>query len=458
MSPDPVPPDPVLPPLQEGTRRRLDAMAAGQQAEWRSPALAAGLLRRGDLVWESMLGTRDADRPDATPTRDTQFRMGSITKTFTAVLVMQCRDEGLLDLDDRLGAHLGSERHGALTVRRMLAHLSGLQREPVGDIWEKPEGPATDELLARLEEAEAVLPPARAHHYSNLAYALLGEVVSRLRRQSWAEVLQAKVLDPLGLAGTTLRRREPYARGYFTDPWADRLLPEPEFPGNAFAPAAELWSTVDDLLRWGAFLADPDAAGAVLAASTVEEMCQPQVVYDVDTWTLAWGLGLMLHRRGERVLVGHDGAMPGFLAGLAVRRPERTAGVVLVNSSAGADPGGLAVDLVTRLLDEEPEPTTLWRPGPPVPPELAELVGHWWSEGTEYTFRVREGKLEAQLVGAPRTRPPAVFAEEGPDLFRVVSGREQGELLRVVRDADGAVSRLYWATYPVTRDPRPFGA
>jgi CubicO group peptidase (beta-lactamase class C family) len=434
-------------------------MAAARQTEWRSPALAAGLLRRGEPVWESMLGTTDADRPDATPTRDTQFRVGSITKTFTAVLVMQCRDEGLLDLDDRLGDHVGSGRHGELTVRRMLAHLSGLQREPVGDIWEQAEGPATDELLARLEEAEAVLPPARAHHYSNLAYALLGEVVSRLRRQSWAEALQTRVLDPLGLTGTTLRRRDPYARGYFTDPWADRLLPEPEFPGNAFAPAAELWSTVDDLARWGSFLADPDNAGAaVLTATTVEEMCQPQVVYDVDTWTLAWGLGLMLHRRGERVLVGHDGAMPGFLAGLAVRRPERTAGVVLVNGSAGADPGSLAVDLVIRLLDEEPEPTMPWRPGPPVPPELEDLIGHWWSEGTEYTFTVREGKLEAQPVGAPRTRPPAVFAEEGADRYRVVSGREQGELLRVVRDADGRVTKLYWATYPVTRDPRPFGA
>ena len=90
------------------------------------------------------------------------------------------------------------------------------------------------------------------------------------------------------------------------------------------------------------------AGAEVLTADTVEEMCHPQVMADLDGWTLGWGLGLMLHRRGERVFVGHDGAMPGFLAGLAVRRPEKVGAVVLANTSSGADPGGLAVDLACQ--------------------------------------------------------------------------------------------------------------
>ena len=443
-------------PVPEPLARRLDRMVAGKQADWRSAGLAASVVRHGGPVWQGFVGTTDADDLHALPTADTQFRMGSITKTFTAVLVMQCRDDGLLDLDDPLDRHVGGTRHGGITVRRMLSHLSGLQREPVGEVWEKPEGPYREELLAGLEQAEAVLPPARSHHYSNLAYALLGEVVSRLRAQPWEQAVQDRVLTPLGMARTTPRRRAPYARGYLTDPYADRLLEEPEFPGNAFAPAAELWSTVDDLGRWAAFLADPDAG--VLSPDTVEEMCHPQVVYDLEAWTLAWGLGLMLHRRGERVLVGHDGAMPGFLAGLAVRRAEKVGGVVLANTSAAADPGGLAVELVLRVLDDDPDLPEPWRPGPPVPAPLEELLGQWWSEGTAYVFSARAGRLEAKPAGAARTRPPSVFAEEGPDLFRVVSGREQGELLRVVRGPDGSVERLYWATYPVTRDPRPFGS
>jgi CubicO group peptidase (beta-lactamase class C family) len=443
-------------PLPDPVSARLDRMAAEKQADWRSAGLAAAVVRHGAPVWCGFVGTTDAADQDARPTADTQFRMGSITKTFTAVLVMQCRDDGLLDLDDRLERHLPGTRHGGLTVRRMLAHLSGLQREPVGEVWERPEGPHLDELLAGLEQAEAVLPPARRHHYSNLAYALLGEVVSRLRLVPWEQALRDRILAPLGMEATTPRRRPPYALGYLTDPYADRLLEEPEFPGNAFAPAAELWSTVDDLGRWARFIADPDPG--VLSPDTVEEMCNPQVVYDIDAWTLAWGLGFMLHRRGERVLVGHDGAMPGFLAGLAVRRPEKVGAVVLANTSAAADPGGLAVDLVLRVVEDDPDLPEPWRPGPPVPAHLEELLGQWWSEGTAYVFSVRAGRLEAKPVGAPRTRPPSVFAEEGTDLFRCVDGREQGELLRVVRREDGTVDRLYWATYPVTRDPRPFGA
>lgn len=439
-------------------RRRLDRLVAAKQVEWRSAGLAATVVRAGRPAWHGFIGTSDAARPDAVPGPDTQFRMGSITKTFTAVLVMQCRDDGLLGLDDPLAEHLpaaGGTPHATMTARRMLAHLAGLQREPVGEVWERPEGPDLDELLTGLADAEAVLPPARRYHYSDLAYALLGEVVARLRHQPWEEALRERILLPLGLAATTPRRREPFARGYLTDPYADRLHLEPEFPGNAFAPAAELWSTVDDLGRWASFVADPTAD--VLSPDTVEEMCHPQVVYDLDAWTLAWGLGFMLHRRGERVLVGHDGAMPGFLAGLAVRRPEKVGGVVLVNSSAGADPGGLAVDLALHLVDDDPDLPVPWRAGPRVQPELEELLGTWWSEGSELTFAVRGGRLEARAVGAPRTRPPSVFAEEGTDRYRVVSGREQGELLRVVRRGDGTIDRLYWATYPVTRDPRPFG-
>ena len=443
-------------PLPDATVARLDRDLAGKQAEWRSAGLAAGVVRNGEPAWRGFVGTTDAADVDATPTADTQFRMGSITKTFTAVLVMQCRDDGLLDLDDRLEQHLPGTPHGSLTIRRMLAHRSGLQREPVGEVWERPEGPQRDELLAGLAEAEAVLPPAGRHHYSNLAYALLGEVVSVLRREPWEDALRTRVLEPLGMRRTTPRRTPPYANGYFTDPYADRLLAEPEFPGNAFAPAAELWSTVDDLARWAAFIADPDAA--VLSPDTVEEMCHPQVMYDLDSWRLAWGLGFMLHRRGERVLVGHDGAMPGFLAGLAVRRKEKVGAVVLANTSASADPGGLAVDLVLRTVDDDPDPAPAWRPGPAVPPPVEELLGQWWSEGTAYAFSAREGRLEIKAVDAPRTAEPSVLVEEGADRFRVVSGRAQGELLRVVRRDDGTVERLYWVTYPVTRDPRPFGA
>ncbi len=454
---------------------------AAKQVDWRSPSVAAAVVRDGRRVFFHGLGSvapaagqvaptravRIGTGPIETgpietgpigngPTEDTQYRIGSITKTFTAVLVLQCRDEGLLALDDELGKYLPETRHGALTVRRMLSHLSGLQREPIGDIWERGSGPDLPTLLSGLEQAEGVLPPGRRWHYSNLAFALLGEVVARLRGQPWEQALAARILAPLGMRRTTVEPTEPRARGYFVDPYADRVHPEPLFPGNAFAPAGELWCTTADLGRWAAFIADPVAE--VLDPDTLEEMCHPQVMHDLDGWKLAWGLGLMLHRRGDRVLVGHDGAMPGFLAGLAVRRPEKVGAVVFANSSAGPAPGELAIDLALAVVDGDPAEPEPWRVGPGVPAELEPLLGSWWSEGSEFVFSARDGKLEARRCDLPKTLAPAAFEPVEADLYRTVSGREHGELLRVVRDAEsGSVIKLYWATYPFTRDPQTFG-
>ena len=146
----------------------------------------------------------------------TQLRIGSVTKTFTAVLVMQCRDEGLLELDDPISRHLPVQAHGDLTVGRLLSHLSGLQREPFGDVWDTMQAPDVDTLLGQLDRAERVLPAGRRFHYSNLAIALLGHLAGRLRGGTWEEVLRERILDPLGLDDTAVTPSRP-AVGYQVD-------------------------------------------------------------------------------------------------------------------------------------------------------------------------------------------------------------------------------------------------
>jgi hypothetical protein len=193
---------------------------------------------------------------------------------------------------------------------------------------------------------------------------------------------------------------------------------------------------------------------------------------DLRGWSLGWGLGLMLHRRGERMYVGHDGAMPGFLASMLVHRDSRLGVVVLMNTSRGADPLSLALDLAGQVLEAVPDDPAPWRPGAPVPADVEPLLGPWWTEGMEFVLSWRShpdgsdpdvdgpdgGHVELASSRAPEGTPPAVLRRDGNDRWRVVSGREQGELLRVVRNDAGAVSRLYWATYPMTRAPLPFGA
>src|SRR5262249_20317228 len=159
------------------------------------PALQVAMYRADRPLWTFEVGASGTDRPlDAA----TQFRLGSITKTFTDVLVMQCRDDGLLDLDDRLRAHPHVPAFGGLTRRRLMSHPAGIQREPYGDVWATLDAPDLSGLLADLHRAEQVLLTGRRYHYSNLGVALLGHMAARLRGGTWAELVADRITGPLG--------------------------------------------------------------------------------------------------------------------------------------------------------------------------------------------------------------------------------------------------------------------
>jgi len=427
----------------------LRHLVAAAQAE-RIPSVAAAVVRDGEVVFAEAVGIAEPGR-DATP--DDQYRIGSITKTFCAVAVLQLRDAGALALDDPLTAYVPESAEGP-TIRRLLAHASGLEREPKGEIWETLTPPTLDEFLAQLPGVENVLEPGRRFHYSNLGFALLGEVVRRLAGQPFEDYVDERILRPLGMGRTTWRATEPHARGYFVGPYDERLLPESDLGPGAMQSVGGLWSTVSDLARWAAFIAEPDPA--VLKPESVEEMASVQVMADAG-WKGGYGLGLQLLRDGERVYAGHGGAMPGFLAGLAVLRAEKAGAAVLTNTSAGASPNVLAMQLVARSLELDPPEPARWEPQDEAPEELRPLVGRWWSEGHEFVFFCRDGKLHARPDPVPPGTDPAVFEPAGEDRFRSVAGREHGEWLRVVRDDQGAVTKLYWATYAFTREPQSFG-
>src|SRR6187551_1588485 len=119
-------------PLQPATSARLDHLLATAQRDGRLPSVAAGLVRGGRLVWSGAAGTVDG-RADGRPAdADTQYRMGSITKTFVAVCVLRLRDAGRLDLTDRFEDHVPGSAFGRATIAQLLTHTSGLQSETDG--------------------------------------------------------------------------------------------------------------------------------------------------------------------------------------------------------------------------------------------------------------------------------------------------------------------------------------
>ena len=440
-------------PAPETLATELDRLLTTAQAEQRMPSVSACVFRDGEVIWERVLGVADVATSRAA-TGDDVYRIGSITKTFTAVLIMQLVQAGRIDLEAPMRTYLPEAPVGP-TVRMALSHLTGVQREPPGEIWESMQPPSREELIAGLEDAELVLRPGELWHYSNLAFALLGEIVMRVTGEAYADVLQQRILDPLGLTRTSLRPDAPRASPYYVDPFADAVHdePDPEVTESTGA-AGWLWSTAADLARWGMFLADGN--DAVLPKAVLDRMARLQAMVDEERWSMGWGLGLALVRRGDRVLVGHDGAMPGFVAGLLVHRGERTGAAVLTNTGAGAGPLALAFDLAAAALDALPRTAELWAPAA-IPPDLDGMLGQWWTEGSEIVLSLRGGRFRAEVTGGTPGRNVSYFEADGPDRWRVVEGRERGELLRAVRADDGTVEKLYFATYPLTRTPSTFG-
>ena len=207
-----------------------------------------------------------------------------------------------------------------------------------------------------------------------------------------------------------------------------------------------------DLGRYAAFLASP--IEEVLAPGTLDEMCRPLTMTNVEGWPRAYGLGYDLQRIGERVLAGHGGAMPGFLAGLRVRRQDRVGAVVFANCTAGAEPVTLAGQLVTAVLDAEPSLAPAWTPSQ-AQPDFECILGSWWTEGEEIVFEVRDNALWSRIPGGLPIGDTR-FVKVDRDRFRAVVGREGGELLEVTCGPGGNAERMHFATYALTRTPTAF--
>ena len=432
---------------------RLEQRVRQEQREKRLASISAAVLRDGELVWQTAVGAADVEA-DLEATPDTQYRIGSITKTFTAAAIMQLRDAGSSTSRTRSTVHVEGAAYTP-TIRRLLSHASGLQRETHDDSWLTLRFAPPDELLETLAQAELVLPSGARFHYSNLAFALLGIVVERVSGLAYQDYVRERLFEPVGLTRVSFEPEPPAAKGYLAQPYADGVWDTIGVETGAWASAGQLWGTAGDICRWGAFLAAPDES--VLAASSAEEMRTVQVIADHERWLAGYGLGLGLTRDGDRILAGHGGSMPGFIAQLVFSAKDKVVATALTNESE-ADIGELGVALLGTTVEEWPVAPEAWRIGEPPPADVVPLLGIWFMEAARVVFRWREGKLESRFDGIPDWQPSSVFERETDDRWRTVSGPEHGEALRIVRGPDGSVERLVWAGYPVTREPGPWRA
>ena len=407
-------------------RLSLEARLAALQAHGRLPSVVGGVLRDGVLVESAGVNADVA----------TAFRIGSITKTMTAVLVLQLRDEGRLALDDPLGRFVPEAGYAGTTIADLLGHTGGLQSEPAGPWWERSTGGDVAALLATNDGSGAVAGAGEWFHYSNLGYGLLGEVVARLRAAPWWHVVASRLLEPLTMTRTTYGPVAPHAQGHSVDHVAGLLADEPHTDTGAMAPAGQVWSTVGDLATWAGVLLGrrPD----VLAPATLAEMAAARL-------DPQYGLGLRRIRLGDRWLVGHTGSMPGFQASLFVDPLAGDGAIAMADATTGLDADGVP----RALLGPEPigpvEPVDPWVPTTVVPTVVEPILGVWFWGNTAVELRWSNERLEVR--GLQMGTLSYVFEVRDDGRIVGVSGYHRGETLHV------HPTHLECATFVYTRVP-----
>jgi CubicO group peptidase (beta-lactamase class C family) len=343
----------------------VDSLVAAEFAKDSIGSITVGVIAGSQLVWSRSVGYADI-KSRRLADRNTAYRIGSITKPFTAVMLMQLASAGKVQLSDPVERYLpevrqiASRPRGAapFTFMQLATMTAGLAREPddAGQFWSGPVSGWETKLLAALPHTQYTSFPGTEYSYSNIGYAILGAALSRVAKQPYVEWERSRVFEPLGMTRTRFEVDATIASdlavGYEVrddGTLDDQIAAREARDGRGYkVPNGAIFTTVDDLARFVVFELGrgPDS---VLARSALADAFEGFVATDraLDT---GYGLGFKAMRRGEYSFQGHDGSMPGYRAAMYFDRAYLLGVIVLRNVGGGkADPDGLAVDILSAL-------------------------------------------------------------------------------------------------------------
>jgi CubicO group peptidase (beta-lactamase class C family) len=440
--------------------RAVDVWLDSVQVYRHIPAISAGVVVGDELIWSKGFGTIDASHTVAA-TPQTIYSICSISKLFTSISLMQLNETGQVRLDEPITTYLPwatiqpAADSGAITLRGLLTHSSGLPRESEFPYWSGPDFPfpTREEIRAKIASQSALYPAERYFQYSNLGLTLVGETVAAVSGKPYAEYAQANVLTPLGLNDTrTFMPTDLYGKrlavGYGAlkrDGTRDLLKP---FEIRGLAPAAGYTSTVDDLAKFASwqFRLLRTGQANVLKAPTLREMQRVQFM-DPD-WKTSWGLGFAIERRDDHTYVGHGGACPGYQTTLSLRMDDQTGVIVMDNGAERPEP---FANGVFGLLDKR-KGYEFKAPLPATGVKLEEYAGRYSGQpwGSELVILPWAGGLA--FLGLPAADPVGgmeFLKPKGGDVFRRVrKDGSEAEEFRFVRDGSGKVTSFVHFSNP----------
>ena len=306
------------------------------------PTMSIALVDDQEIVWARGFGMANP-KDSSAATAQTVYRVGSVSKLFTDVAVMQLVEAGKLDLDARVSTYLPDFKpenpYGkAITLRQLMSHRSGLVREPpVGNYFDSTSPPLAATVRS-LNGTRLVYAPESHTKYSNAAIATVGYVLERMAGEPFARYLDRMVLKPLGMEHSAFAPSPELTQSLATAyMWTldGRVFPAPTFQ-LGMVPAGSMYTTVTDLGRFmsALFAGGSGANGGLLKPETIGQMWTPQFARAGDA--TGYGIGFNLDTLGGRRTVGHGGAIYGFATTLRALRDDKL-GVVVVAALDGAN-------------------------------------------------------------------------------------------------------------------------
>jgi serine beta-lactamase-like protein LACTB len=419
------------------------------------PAVSIALVDDQRVVWSKGFGFRDA-AGKIPADANTVYRVGSVSKLFTDVAVMQLVEKGKLDLDSPVSHYLPDFKpvlkpeYKPITLRMLMSHRSGLIREPpVGNYFD-PTEPGLAKTVASMNGIPVVFPPGEREKYSNAGVGVVGYVLQVTQKEQYEKYVKRVVLDPLGMNASSFLPTDAVKKNL-----ADAVMWTyfgREFPAPTFelgtSPAGCMYSTVLDLAKFQSALF---AGGkGVLKPETIQKMFTPQ--YAPAGAKRGFGIGFAVGETDGHRQIGHNGAIYGFATNFAAL-PDDKLGVVVVCSRDVANAVmnriaeyGLKLMLATKAGKPLPKIET----SEPLPAEQAKALAGKYRDGEFFidlsesagrlSFTTGRGGYQLQLRKA------------GPDL---IVDDVQGFGTKLIREGDKlkGPTRTFTKVLPVTAPP-----
>jgi D-alanyl-D-alanine carboxypeptidase len=433
-----------------GAERLFSAWMDGQIAYRGLPGIAVGVVSDQELVWSRGFGFADIKaKLPMTPT--TKFRMASNSKLFTAIAIMQLREEGKLGLDDPVVKYLpwfkakpAGDDDGAITIEQLLSHSSGLQRE-AGDHWSSYNFPTVEGLKRLYPERQAAFAPSVRWKYSNLGFAVAGLVVEQVSGQRWAEYVEQNIFQPLGMHDSSVDRKVPG----LAVPYG-RRMPDgtrevlPFVDARGMASATGVTSNVEDMAKFisAQFRRGPRGGTQIVSGGSWREMLRVRSVE--ENWTAGTGLGFDVKRVKDKTYIGHGGGYPGNTTQTLIQLDDKVGVIVLTNTS-DSYPADIAQQLmatvgqaVAKAAAAKPE-TVAWNPA------WERFAGLYRGRGGDLQVVLLNKKLVIIAPNGPNLDNAVTLQPLGDGRFRFIAPTGGGVVGEVVRfkEERGEPTRMY---------------